>query len=83
MNTVRFTAVQKQRRTGRQKNQEREREMTTEEVGTTNLVTAAAFQSQQVAVEIMRTYRPIQWVLVGRKWSKDRHGAAYAITRRR
>jgi hypothetical protein len=28
--------------------------MTTEEVGTTNLVTAAVFQSQQVAVEILR-----------------------------
>jgi hypothetical protein len=40
--------------------------MTTEKVGTTNLVTAAAFQSQQVAVEILKTYRLMQWVLVGR-----------------
>jgi len=41
--------------------------MTTEKVGTTNLVTAAAFQSQQVAVEILKTYWPMQWVLVRRK----------------
>lgn len=41
--------------------------MTTEKVGTSNHVTAAAFQSQQVAVEILKTYRPMRWVLVGRK----------------
>jgi len=39
--------------------------MITEEVGTNNLVTAAAFQSQQVAVEILKTYRLMQWTAMG------------------